>query len=627
MCGINGLIQFNQQLNLKEIEQIIHNMNDKIIHRGPDDDGIFVSENVGLGMRRLSIIDLSTGQQPIYNMQKDKVIVFNGEIYNYQGIRERLINKGYCFATQSDTEVVLNAYEEYGTNCLDMFDGMFAFAIYDMKNKQIVIARDRAGEKPLYYSNSNGVIVFGSELKSLVKSGFVNKEINQTALNQYLQLTYIPAPLTIYENVYKLDAGNYMIIKETGEFYQNSYWQVKSEEGCLIRDYDRCKKLLRDALFSSVEKRMISDVPVGSFLSGGIDSTIITGIMSRLSSKPIDTFTIGFYNKDYDESERAKIASKHLNTNHHIHFLDFEEVFHHIDYILGNLDEPFADSSAIPTYIVSKYASEFVKVVLTGDAGDELFAGYSKYLIGHYADKYNKIPSFIRKNLFENIIYRIPDTHSLTRKVRKVIENSQIDLFSQRKNLMLLGFKENELSLLLKTKDNQNDSLAFIHEYYSEFTGITDELSQTLYTDFKVVLEGDMLVKVDRMSMLNSIETRVPLLNKEVVELSYQIPSEYKINSKGQKLILKDTFKDLIPTQLFNASKKGFGIPLDEWFRGPLRTQLEQLLSKEYIEEQGIFNYEYITQLLNEHFSGSKNRKSELWVLFVFQYWYKNEMQ
>jgi asparagine synthase (glutamine-hydrolysing) len=398
---------------------------------------------------------------------------------------------------------------------------MFSFAIYDINEGIIFIGRDRAGEKPLYYHKSNENFIFASELKSLLATGTINKQINNLALAQYFQLTYIPAPLTIFEDVYKLCAGCYMLINLSGDMTIKSYWDVNPDNNDLITDYNLCKKLLREALFTSVERRMISDVPVGAFLSGGIDSSIIVGIMSRLSDSPINTFTIGYKNKDYDESSRAEIAAKANNTNHHVYFLDFEEAFSHIDFIMNNMDEPFADSSAIPTFMVSKYASNFVKVVLTGDAGDELFGGYSKYLIGYYSNLYKRIPRPIREHLVERIVYSIPDTHSVTRKIRKVIENAGMDTFKQRINLMSLGFKSNELRLLIK-RDTAFDSLALIEDYYRKFEGKTDELTQTLYTDFKVVLDGDMLVKVDRMSMLNSIETRAPLLSNDVINLAFK---------------------------------------------------------------------------------------------------------
>jgi asparagine synthase (glutamine-hydrolysing) len=622
MCGINGYFQFNDILSTEEINNRIRTMNNQIIHRGPDEGGIYTNSHAGLGMRRLSIIDLSSGKQPIFNEDRTKVIVFNGEIYNYQPIREKLIEQGHKFTTKSDTEVILHAYEEYGENCLNYFDGMFAFAIYDIAMNTLFLGRDRVGEKPLYYYKNNDFLYFGSEIKSLISTGEIEKEINHDALSQYFQLTYIPAPLTIFENIYKLPAGCYMKVNEKGKVNQESYWDVNYKDTDLITDYSECKRLLRDAVFESVESRMISDVPLGAFLSGGIDSSTIVAVMSKISSQPINTFTIGFNIKEYDESNRAKIVSDQYKTNHHVFYLDYEEALQELDYILDNFDEPFADSSSIPTYMVSKEAKKYVKTVLTGDAGDELFAGYSKYLINYYSNKYNKIPRGIRKTIIEKLIYSFPDKTAITRKIRKVVENSEKDTFSQRRNLMCLGFKDSELNLLLKGYSDKNN-LNFIKSYYDKYDGNTDEISQTLYTDLKVVLEGDMLPKTDRMSMLASIETRVPLLSKKIIELAARIPSEYKIDRKNQKKIFKDTFEDLIPDKLKVAPKSGFGVPIDYWFRGPLKEELLKLLNKDFIVSQGLFNHDYIEKILNEHFNGVKNRKSELWALFVFQRWYR----
>lgn len=623
MCGINGYFQYNSKLHQQQINQLVAGMNNKIIHRGPDDDGIFTDENVGLGMRRLSIIDLSTGKQPIYNEDKTLLIVFNGELYNYKKLKQDLLAKGHLFTTTSDTEVVLHCFEEYGNNGFTKLKGMFAFAIYDLVNKKITIARDRSGEKPLYYYNDTNHLIFASELKSIISTKIVSKEINKKALNQYLQLTYIPAPLTIFNNIFKLLPGHFMEINSNGSINIQQYWEVIYNDNKLITDYEECKSTLRKTLFNAVEECMVSDVPIGAFLSGGIDSTIITGIMSQISGKPIDTFTIGFKEKQFDESDRAQMVANLHKTKHHVYQLDYEDAIPELNKILNNIDEPFADSSLIPTYMVSKYASQYVKTVLTGDAGDELFGGYSKYLIGYYTNQYNKIPSWLRKNVIQKAIYALPDNTNITRKMRKVIENAGKDIFEQRRNLMCLGFKKEELSQLLKDNKDNTESLDFILDYYSSQNQTNVELSRALYTDFKVVLEGDMLAKVDRASMLNSLETRVPLLHKDVIEFAALIPGQFKINARDTKIILKETFKDFVPKELLTASKRGFAVPVGLWLQNELKADLLQTLSREQIEIQGIFNFEYIENILNEHFSSAKNRASEIWTLYVFQNWYK----
>lgn len=601
-------------------------MNDKIFHRGPDDDGVYIHDNVGLGMRRLSIIDLTTGKQPIYNEDKSMIIVFNGEIYNYKSLKQDLSAKGHIFTTTSDTEVVIHCFEEYGNKSFKKLKGMFAFAIYDLAHNKMIVARDRAGEKPLYYYRDTNILLFASELKSIISSGMIKRNICKKALNQYLQLTYIPAPLSIFENVYKLLPGHYLEADSNGIVKMEQYWDVRYSNNELIYDFNLCKSKLRSTLFNAVEECMVSDVPIGAFLSGGIDSTIIVGIMSKISTRPIETFTIGYNDKQYDESNRAQATADFHKTKHHVFYLNYNDALPELNRILNNMDEPFADSSIIPTYMVSKYAKEYVKTVLTGDAGDELFGGYSKYLIGYYADKFNKIPKWLRENVIQKTIYALPDNTSIMRKVRKVIDNSDKAIFEQRRNLMCLGFKIEELSNLLKGDLIESDSINFIHNYYIRQLDPNNELSCALYTDFKVVLEGDMLPKVDKASMLCSLEARVPMLHKDVIELAAHIPGKYKINSRNTKIILKETFKDLIPKELLRAKKSGFSVPIGKWFQNELKEELLKSLNEVWIEKQGIFEFNYIKQILEEHFTLTKNRSSELWLLYVFQKWYKENL-
>lgn len=623
MCGINGVIQFNPRFSSEQIYCLMKTMNDILIHRGPDDEGLYINDNVGLGMRRLSIIDLATGEQPIYNEDKSLVIILNGEIYNYKTLKQDLIERGHVFTTKSDTEVVLHCFEEYGNQCFNKLKGMFAFAIYNQNRNTMVIVRDCAGEKPLYYYKDTDILLFSSELKSLISTGIIKKKICKKSLNQYLQLTYIPAPLTIFEYVYKLLPGQYMEICN-GIIQINEYWDVKYNDNNLITDYDQCKSKLRSTLFNSVEECMVSDVPIGAFLSGGIDSAVIVGIMSKISNKPINTFTVCHRDKQYNEDDRAQRTANLHQTNHYPYYLNCCDILPELDKIIKNIDEPFADSSYLPTYMISKFSRNYVKTILTGDAGDELFGGYSKYLINYYSDKYNKIPKWFRKNAIQKVINALPDDLSITRKVHKVIENSDKSIFEKRRTLMCMGFKEEQISDILKDTYFMANSLDLVHEYYYKQKETDNELSCTLYTDLKVVLEGDILVKTDRASMLCSLETRVPMLHKDIIELAAQIPSEYKINAKNTKIILKDTFSDLIPRELLQAKKSGFGIPIEKWLRNELKEDLIASLNMNFIEMQGIFNYEYIKKILNDHLIFGKNRSGELWTLYIFQKWYNN---
>ena len=620
MCGINGLIRFDN-INDKDVnEKIVHKMNEKIIHRGPDHEGLYAEDNCAFGMRRLSIIDLEGGNQPIWNRSHSKLIVFNGEIYNYRELKEALITAGEVFHTNSDTEVILLGYEIYGTSFFEKLDGMFAFAIYDFTNQQCIIARDRIGEKPLYYYKDENIFLFGSELKSLLATDFVSKEIDQNALSCYFQLTYIPAPMCIIKDVKKLEAATYMVINCNGDIYKEKYWDIIIDDDEKYDNYDLCKKNLKDLVYKSVEKRMISDVPIGAFLSGGFDSSIIVGVMSDISNRPCDTFTIGFKEKQYDESALAELVSKKNNTNHHILMLDWEETKKDIDKILDNIDEPFADPSLIATYEVSKKTREYVKVALTGDAGDELFAGYDKYLISYYSQKYNNIPPIIRKGLIENIVKIMPYNSDIVRKANKVINSANMDIYEQRKQMMSLGFKSDEIIKLMP--DVKINNMEFIKKYY-EYLADSDEQKRAQYVDIKTVLEGCMLPKVDRASMLASLETRVPLLNREIIEFAFNVPTKFKINKTDKKIIFKDTFKDMLPQELFKAPKHGFNVPIRGWLENELFLKLKKYSSEEFIRKQGIFDYNYVQYLINIHMAHKIDKNRELWTFYVFQDWYE----
>ena len=624
MCGINGLIQFHKIYGKSDLEHMVHKMNACMIHRGPDSEGIFSDDICALGMRRLSVIDLPGGTQPVWNESKDKMIVFNGELYNYKSLRKLLQQRGHMFTTRSDTEVVLHGLEDYGTDFLEQMEGMFAFAFYDLCAKKWILARDRIGEKPLYYYHSDRLFLFASELKSILCTGCVPKEIDRQALTTYFQLTYIPAPASVIRNVRKLMPGTAMILDAQGKEDVITYWDLKTDiAGQPYDDYDQCKILLRKALFESVERRMCSDVPVGAFLSGGFDSAVITGIMSQIADKPVDTFTIGFREKKYDESSLAGMIAKKNKTNHHVLILDWDRVFLDLEKILNNMDEPFGDSSLLATYAVSKMAKQYVTVVLTGDAGDELFAGYDKYLIRYYGNLYQHIPKILKKGLIEPVVKLLPSRSSLARKADKVIQLDDADLFQKRRWLMSLGFKEQELKSLMS--DGAADPMDFIRYEYEYLKG-ADEQLRAQYMDLRIVLEGDMLAKVDRASMLASLETRIPMLDRHVIGLAFRMPARFKINRTERKIILKDTFRDLLPEEIFHASKHGFGVPTETWLETSLKKQLYEYASPDFLQEQGLFSWQYINHMIEAHMAHRENRSSELWTFFVFQSWYQRVM-
>lgn len=622
MCGICGFVSFKKQYTAQIRHDLVHSMNNTIVHRGPDSEGIYDGQWLTMGMRRLSIIDLNTGNQPIYSSDGSKILVFNGEIYNYIELKNELQKKGYHFQTSSDTEVVANLFEAYGTASFEMLDGMFAIAIYDTSQRILYLARDRMGEKPLYYYADKEKLLFGSELKCLRATGMIPKALNLSALNFFFQYTYIPAPLSIYENVYKLLPGHYMKISENGDVTDEHYWRLEKNRDYASLCYEEAKEELFRRVSESVKTRMRSDVPVGAFLSGGLDSGTIVALMAKNSPTPINTYTIGL-KTELDESQRAKRMAEHLGTKHTTFVLDYRDSISVVSDIVEHMDEPFADSSCIPEYLVSKMASQHVRVVLTGDAGDEILLGYNKYLINYYADKYLRIPPLLRHGIIEPAIGILPDKLYLTMKVGKVIRSAGQDIFQRRNRMMQQGFKDEESVKLFREEYRDTSGQKLIYDMYEKAWG--SDIDKTQFVDLHVVLEGDMLAKVDRMSMLNSLETRTPLLANNLVEFAYSLPADYKLSGKITKRIMKDTFKDLFPEGYEKLPKSGFGVPVDEWFRKEMREELLDLTSETRIRRQGVFYYDYVRAVIKEHLAGKVNRKTELWSMYVFQKWY--EMQ
>lgn len=623
MCGIIGaFINKSNDLNIEKFNII----RDKLSYRGPDSGGTFNNENIFLGHRRLSIIDLDTGNQPMFDTKGETSIVFNGEIYNFLTIKEELKKLGVIFKTNSDTEVILEGYLAWGLEgCLNKLEGMYAFSIWDNQKNKLFVVRDKFGEKPLYYSKDNNGFYFASELKAVVP--FLDEvKISKKALNLFFGLTYIPEPFSIYDNIFKLEAGCYLEVYEN-ESNKVQYFDLlgKINKTNSVIDYKEAKDKLRDMLFESVKCRMVSDVPLGAFLSGGIDSSIISAIMSKVSSNPINTFSIGFREKEYDESERAELVAKHIKSKHHLYYVDHNDLLEVVDKTLTYFDEPFGDSSAIPSMLVSKKAGEKVKVVLTGDCADELFGGYEKYLAKSYSEKYNSFPGPIRKS-FESIIKVIPHnnlTNHKLRKIKKVVKSANLTPENRYLNMCSLGFNSDEKYNLLNS-DYQENVQGQILKYFNEADG--DELSKTFYSDIKLVLEGDMLPKVDRTCMINSLEARAPFLDSSIVEFSLNLPHDYKILGTNKKRILKDTFSDLLPKETMSFSKKGFGIPIRIWFQKELKEELLSLLSEDFLISQNIFNITYVNKIVEEHMSNKENHSSKLWQLFVFQKWYKNNI-
>ncbi|MDB5123527.1 MAG: asnB [Mucilaginibacter sp.] len=627
MCGINGVIYKEP---IQHIFSKINLMDDMIIHRGPDDEGTYTFENrIAMGMRRLSIIDLEHGKQPMYSDDKNLVVVFNGEIYNFLELKKDLEGAGVRFYTGSDTEVILRLYEIYGKKSFVMLNGMFAFSIHDKIKNEMIIVRDRFGEKPLYYTVDKDRFMYASELKSIVKIAPEVKVISEKSLFLYFTLTYIPAPYTVYTNVFKLKAGNYITINtQSLEVEEQTYWDINLQSDIKFEDYVSAKKQLRTLLFDSVEKRMIADVPIGVFLSGGVDSTIIAAIMSKVSGKKINTFSIGYENKRYDESKRARIVSDHINSLHHEYILDYNDILDKVDDIILNYDEPFADSSCLPTYYVSKQTANHVKVALTGDGGDEVFGGYNKYQIHSYGKTYESlVPEIIHKRVikpFFNSAARAANSKSPFAKMKKMVNALGRDVVSNHLNIISLGFQKEQLLMLFNNKSTfEGMSLGDVFSFPSS---TNSRLKLARYIDKDISLEGDMLVKVDRASMLCSLECRAPFLDHRLMEFTYQIPDEFLIKGSNKKRILKDTFDDLLPGGFFNSPKSGFEIPVGEWFRGKMKADLDKTLSAENMERHNLLNINYVRGLISEHVSLKADHSWQLWTLYCFQKWYNKNL-
>ncbi|MEO6348104.1 MAG: asparagine synthase (glutamine-hydrolyzing) [Aquaticitalea sp.] len=626
MCGINGII-FKSSTNENAIKQQLTKMNDLILHRGPDDDGLYIdtagSISVSMAMRRLSIIDLSTGKQPMSTNDNKIGIVFNGEIYNYRFLKQQLESSGITFKTTSDTEVILKLYEQKGVAAFKELDGMFAFSIHDKIKNKVFIARDFFGEKPLYYTHTENQFLWASELKSIMVSLPTVPEISKEGLNLFFRLTYIPAPYTIYKTIHKLEPNSYISYDLNNfEFNIHSIHDTKPKEKSNL-SFEAAKKEVKERVKKSVESRSISDVPLGTFLSGGVDSSVVSLCLSQMNSAKIDTFSIGFEKEAFDETDKSRLVAKLINSNHHEFIISESDLKDNIDDILINFDEPFADSSSLPTYLVSNKTKQYVKVALTGDGGDEVFGGYNKYYIGKLNNHYTKLFSEdihqkINKSA-SKILNSKDDNRGFKYKIYRLLnaidytDNYYWDIIS-------LGFETRDIHGLL-TPDFQQVG---IFDYFKKKSGISNPktLNDFMTIDRHLSLEGDMLVKVDRASMLNSLECRAPFLNRELFEFAMSLPENFLLNKWKKKHILKEAFKDQFPAGFLEKSKQGFGVPVGDWLRQGLKKELLGYSEVDFLNRQGIFNTPAILELVQHHIAGKSDNSFKVWTFFCFQKWY-----
>jgi len=620
MCGICGVFYYEKTHDVYETE--IRKMCRVISHRGPDDEGVFVKNNIGIGMRRLSIIDLATGRQPISNEDNSIWIVFNGEIYNYRELRQELQNRGHKFRTNSDTEVIVHAYEEFDEECPKRLNGMFAFAIWDGRKNRLFLARDRIGIKPLYYCQDNRGVVFGSELKSILQVSHIPRRVDTEALDVFLTFEYIPSPLSIFEGINKLPPGHTLSIQD-GKTRLKSYWQLPIKKNDSTEDEicNNLKELLQDA----VKIRLMSEVPLGVFLSGGLDSSTLVALMSQVTDYPIKTFSIGFDDATYNELNYARAIAKRFKTEHH-EFIIKPDAVELTENLLNYLDEPLGDFSIFPTYLVSKMARDYVTVVLSGDGGDELFGGYDTYIADRFARQYQRLPALMRNGIIAPLLDFIPPTSKkkgLVNKAKRFIKGTSLpeDLRHTRWMIFLsIAEKERLYSEEYKRKLKKGDSYAFIRGYFKN-AGFDDPINRQMYVDIHSYLVDNILVKVDRMSMATSLEARVPFLDHRFVEFAANIPGNFKLKGNQTKYILKKAVSQILPREILTRGKEGFSIPIKNWLKGDLKPMMMEVLSPDRIREEGYFNSEYVERLKNEHLKGVENHSHRLWALMVFEMW------
>jgi asparagine synthase (glutamine-hydrolysing) len=622
MCGIAGFVERQGEASLPSTDsraELLDRMCRVIRHRGPDDQGTMVRGGAALGMRRLSIIDLAGGHQPISGCDPSVTVVFNGEIYNYRELQRALEARGHRFHTHSDTEAIVHAYEEHGAGCVEHLRGMFGFAIWDERDRTLFLARDRVGKKPLYYTvTPRGTLVFGSELKSLLEHTEVSRELDVEALDAYLTFGYVPDPLSIFRGIHKLPPGHHLTYRD-GSVQVQQYWDFPFEAETTSRNEDDYLEELNALLDDAVRARLVADVPLGAFLSGGVDSSAVVGLMSRHTNRPVKTFSIGFHEDSYSELKYARLAAKHFGTEHH-EFIVTPDICHIVDELAWHFDEPFADSSAIPTYMVSKLAREHVKVVLSGDGGDELFAGYTRYAVDRSRSGFARLPRVLRRGVMSPLSRSLP--HGAWG--RNFIYNVALDPFDRYVDSISVFSALNKPSLYtaeFRRQLNGRESMSAHFRNLAASVSTGEALDGMLYLDSKTYLPGDILTKVDRMSMAVSLEARVPLLDHHLIEFVARLPARMKMKGLKTKHIFKRAVRDFVPAEILDRPKQGFGVPIQQWINDQLRERIRETLSERRTRERGLIDERYVRRLLDEHERQRRDHSGQLWALFMLEQW------
>ncbi len=624
MCGIAGFADaipgdrdHQGPPRLDAEFSLVHRMCEVIRHRGPDDEGIHVEQGLGIGMRRLSIIDLAGGRQPIHNETRTIWIVFNGEIYNYRELRAELEACGHQFYTSSDTESIVHAYEEWGEAAFRRLRGMFGLAIWDRPRRTLLLARDRSGIKPLHYAERNGRLYFGSEIKSLLAAGAVDRGLNFDALDHYLTFLYTPRDASIFEGVRKLPPGHYLRWRD-GRADVQQYWEIAAQEAFAGSEAEAAQQL-RTVLADAVRSHMVSDVPLGAFLSGGVDSSAVVGMMAQASSRPVKTFSIGFDEPEFDELDHARTVAQHFGTDHH-EFVVRPDGLSILDQLVSHFDEPFADSSAIPTWYVSEIARRHVTVVLSGDGGDELFGGYDRYLPHPRVAQFDRLPLPGLRSAAALLWPRLPHGTRGKNFLRHVARDPQGRYIDS-----VASFQADERESLYSADVRRTLSTEAEHTLARHFTRFAalPLHGRMMRFDFETYLPEDVLTKVDRMSMAHSIESRVPLLDNEVIEFASTLPSRFKIHNGRRKHLLKEALRPLLPAGILDRKKQGFGVPLGVWFRGGLTNLFADVLNSPTTRQRGYFEPSFVERLVREHLAGTRDHTLRLWQLLVFELWHR----
>jgi len=621
MCGIVGIVR-NDGKSIDE--ELLTRMNNAIRHRGPDDDGFYVNGSVGLGMRRLAIIDLKGGAQPIHNQDRSSWIVFNGEIYNYLELREKLEKLGHTFYTNSDTEAIVHAYDQFGADCPKHLRGMFAFAIWNERTQELFLARDRVGKKPLLYAHVNAQLIFGSEFSALLLHPDVSRDIQPEALDYYLSFMCIPAPLTAYRAIRKLEPGHWLRWRK-GEIELQRYWQPDFTKKVQLSEEEageRTVEILRDA----VRVRLMSEVPLGAFLSGGIDSSAVVALMSQESSERVKTFSIGFDEQDFSELHHARRIAEHVGAEHH-EFIVRPDALEVLPTLVEHYGEPYADSSAVPTYYVAKETRKHVTVALNGDGGDESFAGYERYIAMGLTEKYRRVPSFLRESVIKETVNLIPSSplkRSRVKSAKRLLDAvalPRVDRYARWVSVFNEQTKQPLYSDHFREQTQAADATGILAEWFKRANGI-GVVDAMLLTDQMTYLPNDLLVKVDIATMAVSLEARSPFLDHHVIEFAASLPQNLKLRRLTSKYLLKKVLRKLLPSENLKRRKMGFGVPVGHWFRGKMQPFLREVLLSEKALRRGLFKPEEVRQLIELHVRGERDYSQQLWTLLMLELWF-----